>query len=57
MTKCIVEKKIDRQICCACDGAGCKVCKHTGIWKESIYYHTYKDKSGQLVCFDGDTIK
>jgi len=52
-----VIKKTDIQTCWACDGAGCKVCKNTGKWKETTYYHIYKGKDGKQYCIDGDTIK
>jgi hypothetical protein len=57
MIKLEVIKKTDIQTCWACDGIGCKVCKNTGKWKETNYYHIYKGKDGKKYCIDGDTIK
>lgn len=52
-----IEKKSIEQICWACDGKGCNVCKQTGLWKETIFYHTYKGKDNKIYCIDGDTAK
>jgi DnaJ-class molecular chaperone len=54
MPKLEIIRKVDTQVCWACDGAGkgCKVCKGTGKWKETHYIHIV----GNLA-IDGDTIK
>ncbi len=60
-----VIKKVAKTPCYCCDKIGgipvprskCKVCKGTGKYKETTYYHIVTDKNGNKYCFDGDTIK
>ena len=61
-----VIKKIVKTPCYCCNEGlygkarprkSCPSCKGTGKYPESIYYHNYKDKTGQLICFCGDTLK
>jgi len=52
----IITKKIKSK-CYACEGKGCKICKGTGKWIETHFYHIFKNKKGKLICFDGDTVK
>jgi hypothetical protein len=35
----------------------CTACGTTGKYKDEIYYHVIKTKSGKQIAFDGDTIK
>jgi hypothetical protein len=51
-----VIKKIMKARCWSCEGRGCKACNFTGQWREEIYYHVLKDKTGQLIAFDSDTL-
>jgi len=66
MKKLKVIKKLTYTPCYACNEGlygkaksrkKCKACKGTGRYREYMYYHIYKDKNGQEICFLEDTIK
>ena len=66
MTKLKVIKKIIKTLCYCCNEGlygkarprkNCPACKGSGKYPETFYYHIYKNKKGQLIAIDGDTIK
>ena len=58
----ILVKKIKKD-CWTCSGTGkvnknkCPTCKGTGDYIDKTYYHIYKDRFGNMVAWDGDSIK
>ena len=50
----IINKKM-KSTCWRCRGKGCKVCKGTGKWTESINY-IIVEHNGQKYAFDSDNI-
>ena len=58
-------KKTVKTPCYCCSRIGgkptprnrCKVCKGTGKYNETTYYHIITTKSGKQICFSADTLK
>ena len=50
----IIKKEI-KQVCCVCNGKGCKKCNYSGQWEESINCIII-EHNGQKYCIDSDNI-